>query len=189
MPLKFKMLYIVCSRHSHKDSGILFRLPSVSNSCRAFGDKTSPPDIPFTNSSAQVETEECEEGMKAEGQVSDGQDSPEPNAVDTSCQGMQELRLADKDLEALKDKEPVEDGEGEDKDDNDSRSPQGEILTPRGFTVSRLSHMLTFMTVFTEQTDALLLQCFLHALKAKVKKSELPLLTSTFLRNHMASCW
>lgn len=37
--------------------------------------------------------------------------------------------------------------------------------------------------------DALLLQCFLHALKRKVKKSELPLLTSTFLRNHMFSCW
>uniref|UniRef100_A0A671XDP3 Eukaryotic translation initiation factor 2D n=1 Tax=Sparus aurata TaxID=8175 RepID=A0A671XDP3_SPAAU len=36
--------------------------------------------------------------------------------------------------------------------------------------------------------DALLFQCFLHALKSKVKKSELPLLTSTFLRNHMFSC-
>uniref|UniRef100_A0A7N6B280 Eukaryotic translation initiation factor 2D n=1 Tax=Anabas testudineus TaxID=64144 RepID=A0A7N6B280_ANATE len=41
---------------------------------------------------------------------------------------------------------------------------------------------------FTEIMDALLLQCFLHALKSKVKKSELPLLTSTFLRNHMFSC-
>ncbi|CAK6957402.1 eukaryotic translation initiation factor 2D [Scomber scombrus] len=39
-----------------------------------------------------------------------------------------------------------------------------------------------------EIMDALLLQCFLHALKSKVKKSELPLLTSTFLRNHMFSC-
>ncbi|KAK9514829.1 hypothetical protein VZT92_025516 [Zoarces viviparus] len=39
-----------------------------------------------------------------------------------------------------------------------------------------------------EIMDALLLQCFLHALKKKVKKSELPLLTSTFLRNHMFSC-
>uniref|UniRef100_A0A1A8EIN3 Eukaryotic translation initiation factor 2D n=1 Tax=Nothobranchius kadleci TaxID=1051664 RepID=A0A1A8EIN3_NOTKA len=39
-----------------------------------------------------------------------------------------------------------------------------------------------------EEMDALLLQCFLHALKSKVKKSELPLLTSTFLRNHMFSC-
>ncbi|XP_067388020.1 eukaryotic translation initiation factor 2D isoform X2 [Emydura macquarii macquarii] len=39
-----------------------------------------------------------------------------------------------------------------------------------------------------EQMDQLLHQCFLHALKCKVKKSELPLLTSTFLRNHMFSC-
>lgn len=42
---------------------------------------------------------------------------------------------------------------------------------------------------FSEMMDALLVQCFLHALKSKVKKSELPLLTSTFLRNHMFSCW
>lgn len=131
----------------------------------AFGDKTNPPVIPFTNSPAQVEVEECEEGMKADGQVSEGQDNPEPNAVETSCQGMQELRLADQDSEALKDKEPLEDVDQEDIDEeeNDPRSPQ-------------------------EQMDALLLQCFLHALKAKVKKSELPLLTSTFLRNYMASC-
>ncbi|XP_038864572.1 eukaryotic translation initiation factor 2D [Salvelinus namaycush] len=39
-----------------------------------------------------------------------------------------------------------------------------------------------------EQMDALLLQCFLQALKSKVKKSELPLLTSSFLRIHMFSC-
>lgn len=39
-----------------------------------------------------------------------------------------------------------------------------------------------------EQMDELLLQCFLHALKIKVKKSDLPLLTSTFLRNHMFAC-
>uniref|UniRef100_A0A6Q2YMA2 Eukaryotic translation initiation factor 2D n=1 Tax=Esox lucius TaxID=8010 RepID=A0A6Q2YMA2_ESOLU len=41
---------------------------------------------------------------------------------------------------------------------------------------------------YSKQMDALLLQCFLHALKSKVKKSELPLLTSTFLRIHMFSC-
>lgn len=44
-------------------------------------------------------------------------------------------------------------------------------------------------TLHAENMDVLLLQCFLHALKRKVKKSELPLLTSTFLRNHMFSCW
>nr|XP_046192548.1 eukaryotic translation initiation factor 2D [Oncorhynchus gorbuscha] len=54
-----------------------------------------------------------------------------------------------------------EEGEGEDPED--LRSPQ-------------------------EQMDALLLQCFLQALKSKVKKSELPLLTSSFLRIHMFSC-
>uniref|UniRef100_A0A4W3GNV9 Eukaryotic translation initiation factor 2D n=1 Tax=Callorhinchus milii TaxID=7868 RepID=A0A4W3GNV9_CALMI len=40
-----------------------------------------------------------------------------------------------------------------------------------------------------EQMDELLLQCFLHALKFKVKKEDLPLLTSTFLRNRMYPCW
>ncbi|NXX81341.1 EIF2D factor, partial [Urocolius indicus] len=39
-----------------------------------------------------------------------------------------------------------------------------------------------------EQMDALFSQCFFHALKYKVKKSDLPLLTSTFLRSHMFSC-
>ncbi|XP_074971731.1 eukaryotic translation initiation factor 2D isoform X2 [Phalacrocorax aristotelis] len=39
-----------------------------------------------------------------------------------------------------------------------------------------------------EQMDALFNQCFLHALKCKVKKSDLPLLTSTFLRSHMFPC-
>uniref|UniRef100_A0A8C6JJQ4 Uncharacterized protein n=1 Tax=Melopsittacus undulatus TaxID=13146 RepID=A0A8C6JJQ4_MELUD len=38
------------------------------------------------------------------------------------------------------------------------------------------------------QMDALFNQCFFHALKCKVKKSDLPLLTSTFLRSHMFSC-
>ncbi|XP_010137793.1 PREDICTED: eukaryotic translation initiation factor 2D [Buceros rhinoceros silvestris] len=38
------------------------------------------------------------------------------------------------------------------------------------------------------QMDALFNQCFFHALKCKVKKSDLPLLASTFLRSHMFSC-
>ncbi|KAM3933236.1 eukaryotic translation initiation factor 2D [Leptodactylus fuscus] len=39
-----------------------------------------------------------------------------------------------------------------------------------------------------EAMDKLLNQCFFHALKHKVKKSDLPLLTSTFLRNFLFSC-
>ncbi|XP_051890752.1 eukaryotic translation initiation factor 2D isoform X2 [Pristis pectinata] len=39
-----------------------------------------------------------------------------------------------------------------------------------------------------EQMDEVLLQCFLHALKCKVKKADLPLLASTFLKIHMYPC-
>ncbi|XP_078703917.1 eukaryotic translation initiation factor 2D-like [Branchiostoma floridae x Branchiostoma belcheri] len=39
-----------------------------------------------------------------------------------------------------------------------------------------------------DQMDALLYQCFLHALKTNVKKSDLPLLTSKLLRGHMQPC-
>uniref|UniRef100_A0A8C8CLC3 Eukaryotic translation initiation factor 2D n=1 Tax=Oncorhynchus tshawytscha TaxID=74940 RepID=A0A8C8CLC3_ONCTS len=64
---------------------------------------------------------------------------------------------------SLADREEGEHGKEEGEDPEDLRSPQ-------------------------EQMDALLLQCFLQALKSKVKKSELPLLTSSFLRIHMFSC-
>lgn len=126
----------------------------------AFGDKTHPPVIPVTNSPTQVEGEE--EGEECEEEEEEVKDSSENVAVETSCQSLQELKLAEN--EVLKE-ESVEDKEGEniDGEEGDSRSPQ-------------------------EQMDELLLQCFLHALKTKVKKSELPLLTSTFLRNHMVSC-
>ncbi|XP_006834126.1 PREDICTED: eukaryotic translation initiation factor 2D isoform X1 [Chrysochloris asiatica] len=39
-----------------------------------------------------------------------------------------------------------------------------------------------------EQMDKLLQRCFLHALKSRVRKADLPLLTSTFLGSHMFSC-
>ncbi|XP_031237555.1 eukaryotic translation initiation factor 2D isoform X2 [Mastomys coucha] len=39
-----------------------------------------------------------------------------------------------------------------------------------------------------EQMDELLQQCFLHALKSRIKKADLPLLTSTLLGSHMFSC-
>lgn len=39
-----------------------------------------------------------------------------------------------------------------------------------------------------EQMDELLQQCFLHALKCRIQKADLPLLTSTLLGSHMFSC-
>ncbi|XP_042618576.1 eukaryotic translation initiation factor 2D [Cyprinus carpio] len=102
------------------------------------------------------------EGEECEEEEQEVKDSSDPAPVETSCQNMQELRLDEH--EVLKEEEPVEDKEGEDTNkEEDSRSPQ-------------------------EQMDELLLQCFLHALKTKVKKSQLPLLTSNFLRHHMVPC-
>ncbi|XP_036434949.1 eukaryotic translation initiation factor 2D [Colossoma macropomum] len=134
----------------------------------AFGDKTAPPVIPVTDTSVQADGEmdgvECGEGgeeevMKNEGVESEGQLGSEMAAVESSCQSLQDLNLGEQEQEV----ETEEAKEEVQEEEKDSRSPQ-------------------------EQMDSLLFQCFLHALKSKVKKSELPLLTGTFLRKHMASC-
>ncbi|XP_066500355.1 eukaryotic translation initiation factor 2D isoform X2 [Hoplias malabaricus] len=135
----------------------------------AFGDKTFPPVIPVKDTLVQVDGEiegvDCVEGgqedvVRNEGAESEGQESSETAAVESSCQSLQDLALGEKENEEETEEFKEEEVQGE---EEDSRSPQ-------------------------EAMDALLFQCFLHALKSKVKKSELPLLTGTFLRKHMASC-
>jgi len=42
---------------------------------------------------------------------------------------------------------------------------------------------------FTESIDELLDICFKCALKSSIKKSDLPLLTSSFFKNHMVKYW
>lgn len=54
--------------------------------------------------------------------------------------------------------------------------------------VSNLTPDPTDSRTLQEQMDELLLRCFLHALKCRIKKADLPLLTSTFLGSHMFSC-
>lgn len=136
----------------------------------AFGDKSSPPVIPATDEKCVVDENEVEESggeEDEESRLEDGQNKCEgeqdPIHWDDSlsaCPNIQELNLE----EGVEDEGRLEDNGGADVEEElDSRSPQ-------------------------EQMDELLLQCFFHALKSKVKKSELPLLTSTFLRNHMVSC-
>ncbi|XP_072537162.1 eukaryotic translation initiation factor 2D isoform X2 [Salminus brasiliensis] len=136
----------------------------------AFGDKTVPPIVSVTDTSVQADGEmdgvECGEGeeeelMKNEGEESEGWDGSEMAAVQSSCQSLQDLSLGKQEKEE-ETEEAEQEVQGEEEVD-DSRSPQ-------------------------EQMDSLLYQCFLHALKIKLKKSELPLLTGTFLRKHMASC-
>ncbi|KAL7884271.1 hypothetical protein AOLI_G00070410 [Acnodon oligacanthus] len=134
----------------------------------AFGNKTAPPVTPVTDTPVQadgdmdgVEGREGgeEEVMKNEGVENEGQHGSETAAVESSCQSLQDLNLGEQEQE-VESEEAKEEVQEEEKD---SRSPQ-------------------------EQMDSLLFQCFLHALKSKVKKSELPLLTGTFLGKHMASC-
>ncbi|KAF4070573.1 hypothetical protein AMELA_G00286890 [Ameiurus melas] len=125
----------------------------------AFGDKTAPPVIPVTDPSVQAEADMDREDS--------GEEETEALALKTGGQndsGTAAVESSCRNLEDLclreGEKEETEEVQGE---QEDSRSPQ-------------------------QQMDSLLLQCFLHALKSKVKKSELPLLTGTFLRKHMTSC-
>uniref|UniRef100_A0A7N8YDB8 Eukaryotic translation initiation factor 2D n=1 Tax=Mastacembelus armatus TaxID=205130 RepID=A0A7N8YDB8_9TELE len=132
----------------------------------AFGDKSGPPSLPDVESEGQgVNTEESEadeedeeEERKEVKMHEEEEQSPGEMVTDQVCSGTEELSLAEK-----------EEDKGE-KSNEEEEENQGDQKTPQVIM------------------DALLLQCFLHALKSKVKKSELPLLTSTFLRNHMFSC-
>nr|XP_056701514.1 eukaryotic translation initiation factor 2D isoform X2 [Euleptes europaea] len=138
----------------------------------SFGDKTCPPTVVSLEAEPVTEHAEDEEqdDKREEGKV------PDDNLpVDPSLQidiGNVNLNETIESPEVGENEEPAENGPAETaEEDNldvpqeleDSRSPQ-------------------------EQMDVLLHQCFFHALKCKVKKSELPLLTSTFLRNYMFSC-
>ncbi|XP_012690440.2 eukaryotic translation initiation factor 2D [Clupea harengus] len=138
----------------------------------AFGDKSVPPTITATGdkdaSEEMLEGDGSgeEEGTGEEVEQEDGEGEPYPvsernglTVINSTCPNIKELSLAEREEEQADEEEEQGDDDGE----HDSRSPQ-------------------------EQMDELLLQCFFQALKTKVKKSELPLLTSTFLRVHMVSC-
>lgn len=128
----------------------------------AFGDKSFPPSLPDAESDRQeVNGEECEVDEKEEEEVEkcvEEEQSPSEKMTEEACSGVEELSLA------KQDEEKGEKGSEEEEGNQDDQK------------------------ILQEMMDTLLFQCFLHALKSKVKKSELPLLTSTFLRNHMFSC-
>ncbi|XP_034979558.2 eukaryotic translation initiation factor 2D isoform X1 [Zootoca vivipara] len=140
-----------------------------------FGDKSCPPTIvPLEAESSEMMDAEEEEQEAGEGE---GESQENSHPIDPCLQtGIRNLSMEDaiQSVDMTEKEEPNENGTAETTEEGnlpvdvsqeaeDSRSPQ-------------------------EQMDALLHQCFFHALKCKVKKSELPLLTSTFLRNYMFSC-
>uniref|UniRef100_UPI0037E8580A eukaryotic translation initiation factor 2D n=1 Tax=Semicossyphus pulcher TaxID=241346 RepID=UPI0037E8580A len=128
----------------------------------AFGDKSGPPLLMDAEGEGQgLNGEDCEDDedeVEKCVEVEEEEQSPGETVTDQACSGVEELSLAKEEEE-----KGEKDNEEEEGNKDDQKMPQ-------------------------ETMDALLLQCFLHALKSKVKKSELPLLTSTFLRNHMFSC-
>ncbi|XP_071332657.1 eukaryotic translation initiation factor 2D [Trachinotus anak] len=132
----------------------------------AFGDKSGPPSLPDAeNEGHGVNGDECQTDEEEEDEEKEGVEKhveeewrAGETVTDKVCSGIEELSLAEQ-----KGKEGEMANEEEVESQDDHKTPQ-------------------------EMMDALLVQCFLHALKSKVKKSELPLLTSTFLRNHMFSC-
>ncbi|XP_033008776.1 eukaryotic translation initiation factor 2D isoform X2 [Lacerta agilis] len=130
-----------------------------------FGDKSCPPTIvPLEAESSEMMDAEEEEQEAGEGE---GKSQENSHPIDPCLQtGIRNLSMED----AIQ--EPNENGAAETTEEDNLDIPQ-EVEDSRSQQ---------------EQMDALLHQCFFHALKCKVKKSELPLLTSTFLRNYMFSC-
>ncbi|XP_053102091.1 eukaryotic translation initiation factor 2D isoform X2 [Hemicordylus capensis] len=139
----------------------------------SFGDKASPPAI------APLEAELAEmEGAEKEEQEDEGEEGQAP---ENSLPADPSLQL---DTESLNTKEPIQCakvGEKEEPTENGAaeiaEEDNPDVLQEVEDSMSPQEHM-----------DMLLQQCFFHALKCKVKKSELPLLTSAFLRNYMFSC-
>uniref|UniRef100_A0A667XWW0 Eukaryotic translation initiation factor 2D n=1 Tax=Myripristis murdjan TaxID=586833 RepID=A0A667XWW0_9TELE len=142
----------------------------------AFGDKSGPPSLADADSEElEMNGEQCNVEEREEDEKG-AEEEPCPGAdqiTDEACPGIEELSLAEPEEQKVE-QSNMEEEENQD----DQKTPQGNI--PEEYN--------EMFSASTEMMDALLLQCFLHALKSKVKKSELPLLTSTFLRNHMFSC-
>lgn len=133
-----------------------------------YGDKSYPPTLaPLVTDSAEKESAEDEEMEGKEPAISLCTDPLQHmNVGDLSLQEQDScaILVGKEELDENRAAETAEDASTEGlQEAEDSRTPQ-------------------------EQMDALFNQCFFHALKCKVKKSDLPLLTSTFLRSHMFSC-
>ncbi|KFV64827.1 Eukaryotic translation initiation factor 2D, partial [Dryobates pubescens] len=128
-----------------------------------YGDKSSPPTLaPLVTDSAE---EESTGGEREPEEQEPGSSSTDPlQHLDIGELSLKETLVGKEELSENRAAETAQDASTEvQQEAEDSRTPQ-------------------------EQMDALLNQCFFHALKCKVRKSELPLLTSSFLRSHMFSC-
>lgn len=143
-------------------------LHTYSDQLWMFGDKSSPPTI------APLEGNP-EEG---DGNEEDGQEDYASNMSPDSCLGpsLENLNLGVEETASAPAQynDIVNTALSEDVE-LDGEDTEGTVETEAHRTPQ-------------EQMDELLHQCFFHALKCKVKKDDLPLITSTFLRNHLFAC-
>ncbi|XP_030076623.1 eukaryotic translation initiation factor 2D [Microcaecilia unicolor] len=130
----------------------------------ALGEKCLPPIIP----SLELETTKAVDGNEEERPTTlSHEQSPATESLSLKEAENDLLQLEQGDAEVDAVQPPQEDVK-----DAEPTEQKGDMEEPRSSQ---------------ELMDELLLQCFFQALKSRVKKSDLPLLTSTFLRNHMFS--
>ncbi|XP_010611409.1 eukaryotic translation initiation factor 2D isoform X2 [Fukomys damarensis] len=142
------------------------------------GDKSSPPSIaPPLPDATDVSEEKVQgdmRGLALRGEEGNGE----------ACRAHGESSLP----------EAPEDGSGSRGDPSQDLAEGKSLPEPAkrsGMELQEAARALQqggFRSVPAEQMDGLLRQCFLHALKCRVRKADLPLLTSTLLGSHMFSC-
>lgn len=154
----------------------------------AFGEKMHPPVIVRELSDQQEGEEEEEEGMTEAVGVGNGAVNLPVTVSDADADTPD---LGDLRLDVETEQEGVTSrasqagaGAGDDGVEDPETLSLAQTSTDAG-SEREAAHAVATTPA---QMDELLHQCFLHALKRKVKKADLPLLTSTFLKMYMYPC-
>lgn len=135
-----------------------------------FGDKSRPPNIP------ENDTETTDESAEDKNQQSSSGQDPSAS-VDAARENLEQLTVDADDVD-IPPAGGRDEGGGESEEgaaaasvdaDDDASDDDGDDVMPKTF----------------DDMDGLLQHCFKCAIKSRVKKSDLPLLTSTFLKVHM----
>ncbi|XP_072135056.1 eukaryotic translation initiation factor 2D isoform X2 [Mobula birostris] len=153
----------------------------------AFGEKTHPPVIAAEHSYSEETGDQEEEKEEVEEEV-----NIEAAGVENVAAMLPSAEGDAPDLNSLSlnvEPEPEPVASPTEQDSNSEVEASENIhLTEASKDADSQQDAAEIARTTQEQMDEILLQCFLHALKRKVKKADLPLLASTFLKNHMYPC-
>ncbi|XP_072886968.1 eukaryotic translation initiation factor 2D isoform X1 [Hemitrygon akajei] len=148
----------------------------------AFGEKTHPPVIAAEHNYSEETGDQEEEKEEVEEEVDVEAVGVENVAAEGDVPDLNTLSL---NVEA--EPEPVASPTEQDSD-SELEALENVHLTETSKDADSQQDAAEIVRTTQEQMDEILLQCFLHALKHKVKKADLPLLASTFFKNHMYPC-